>query len=163
MPLGRTASIVRRTATQAIPTMLGIVVLSFFLLHLVPGDVADVLAGQSGSGTAETMTMLREQFGLDQPLLTQLASYLTNVVHFDLGTSARFGLPVSQLIMAALLNTLLLMACALSMALVLGVLAGWVMAIYAGRWPDRILQVVVLLFYSTPGFWIGLMAIVLFW
>jgi peptide/nickel transport system permease protein len=162
MPLGRTASIVRRTATQAIPTMLGIVVLSFFLLHLVPGDVADVLAGQSGSGTAETMTMLREQFGLDQPLLTQLASYLTNLVHFDLGTSARFGLPVSQLIMAALPNTLLLMACALSMALVLGVLAGWVMAIYAGRWPDRILQVVVLLFYSTPGFWIGLMAIVLF-
>ena len=142
--------------------MLGIVVLSFFLLHLVPGDVADVLAGQSGSGTAETMTMLRQQFGLDQPLLTQLASYLTHLVHLDLGTSARFGLPVSQLIMAALPNTLLLMVCALSMALVLGVLAGWVMAIYAGRWPDRILQVVVLLFYSTPGFWIGLMAIVLF-
>jgi peptide/nickel transport system permease protein len=131
-------------------------------LHLVPGDVADVLAGQSGSGTAETMKMLREQFGLDQPLLAQLASYLTNLAHFDLGTSARFGLPVSEMIIAALPNTLLLMVCALGMALVLGVLAGWVMAIYAGRWPDRILQVVVLLFYSTPGFWIGLMAIVLF-
>ena len=162
MSLGRTGSMLRRAVVQAVPTMLGIVVLSFFLLHLVPGDVADVLAGQSGSGTAETMTMLRQQFGLDQPLLTQLASYLTHLVHLDLGTSARFGLPVSQLIMAALPNTLLLMVCALSMALVLGVLAGWVMAIYAGRWPDRILQVVVLLFYSTPGFWIGLMAIVLF-
>ncbi len=142
--------------------MLGIVVLSFLLLQLVPGDAADVLAGQSGSATAETMSMLRAQFGLDQPLLNQLANYLGNLAHFDLGTSARFGLPVSQLIMAALPNTLLLMLCALGMALVLGVLAGWVMAIYAGRWPDRVLQVVVLLFYSTPGFWVGLMAIVLF-
>ena len=142
--------------------MLGIVILSFFLLHLVPGDVADVLAGQSGSGSAETMAMLREQFGLDQPLLSQLVTYLVNLAHLDLGTSARFGMPVSQLIMAALPNTILLMVCSLGMALILGVLAGWVMAIYVGRWPDRVLQVVVLVFYSTPGFWIGLMAIVLF-
>ncbi len=152
----------RRTVVQAVPTMLGIVVLSFLLLRLVPGDVADVLAGQSGSGTAETMTMLREQFGLDQPMLTQLTAYLTHLARLDLGMSARFGLPVSQLIMAALPNTLLLMVSALGTALVVGVLAGWVMAIYAGRWPDRILQVLVLLFYSMPGFWIGLMAIVLF-
>ncbi len=162
MKLGRTAATLRRTVVQAVPTMLGIVVLSFLLLQLVPGDVADVLAGQSGSATAETMTMLREQFGLDQPMLTQLAAYLSHLAHLDLGTSARFGLPVSQLIMAALPNTLLLMVSSLGTALVVGVLAGWVMAIYAGRWPDRVLQVLVLLFYSTPGFWIGLMAIVLF-
>jgi len=152
----------RRTALQAIPTMLGIVVLSFFLLHLVPGDVADVLAGESGSATAETMGMLRERFELDQSLLSQLAAYLTHIAHFDLGTSARFGLPVTQLILAALPNTLLLMLSSFGTALVLGVLTGWVMAIFAGRWPDRVLQMIVLLFYSTPGFWIGLMAIVLF-
>src|SRR5277367_3907477 len=51
---------------------------------------------------------------------------------------------------------------ALGTAFVIGILAGWVMAIFAGRWPDRVLQIVVLLFYSTPGFWVGLMAIVLF-
>lgn len=158
----RTRPALRRTATQALPTMLGIIVLCFFLLRLVPGDAADVLAAENGSATAETMTTLRQRFGLDQPVLLQLVSYLNHLAHFDLGYSARLQMPVSQLIMERLPNTLLLMVSAMGMALVLGILAGWVMAIFAGRWPDRVLQVVVLLFYSTPGFWIGLMAIVLF-
>jgi peptide/nickel transport system permease protein len=158
----RTWTALKRTATQALPTMLGIIVLCFFLLHLVPGDAADVLAAENGSATTETMNAMRERFGLDQPMLMQLVSYLTHLAHLDLGYSARFGMPVSQLILGRLPNTLLLMISALGMALVLGVLAGWVMAIFAGRWPDRVLQVVVLVFYSTPGFWIGLMAIVLF-
>ena len=71
-------------------------------------------------------------------------------------------MPVSQLILERLPNTLLLMVSALGMALVLGIVPGWIMAVLAGRWPDRVLQVVVLLLYSTPGFWVGLMAIVLF-
>jgi peptide/nickel transport system permease protein len=158
----RTRTALRRTAIQAVPTVLGIIVLCFLLLHLVPGDAADVMAAENGSATAETMAALRHRFGLDQPLLTQLVSYLDHLAHFDLGYSARFGMPVSQLILERLPNTMLLMFSAMGMALVLGVLAGWVMAIFAGRWPDRVLQVVVLLFYSTPGFWIGLMAIVLF-
>jgi len=108
------------------------------------------------------MSALRQRFGLDQPMLTQLVSYLVHLAHLDLGYSTRFGMPVLPLILERLPNTMLLMLSALGMALVVGILAGWVMAIFAGRWPDRILQVVVLLFYSTPGFWIGLMAIVLF-
>jgi len=158
----RTGTALRRTATQAVPTMLGIIVLCFLLLKLVPGDAADVLAAESGSATAETMNAMRARFGLDQSMLQQLVTYLVHLMHFNLGYSARFGMPVSQLILERLPNTLLLMLSALSMALVLGILAGWVMAIFAGRWPDRVLQVVVLLFYSTPGFWVGLMAIVLF-
>jgi peptide/nickel transport system permease protein len=158
----RIGTAVRRTATQALPTMLGIIVLCFLLLHLVPGDAADVLAAENGSATAETMNALRQRFGLDQTMLTQLISYLSHLAHLDLGYSARFVMPVSQLILERLPNTMLLMASALGMALVTGIFSGWVMAIFAGRWPDRILQVVVLLFYSTPGFWIGLMAIVLF-
>ncbi len=142
--------------------MLGIIVLCFFLLQLVPGDAADVLAAESGSATAETMNALRERFGLDQPMLLQLINYLIHLAHLDLGYSTRFGMPVSKLISERLPNTLLLMVSAFAMALVLGILAGWVMAIFAGRWPDRLLQIVVLLFYSTPGFWVGLMAIVLF-
>jgi peptide/nickel transport system permease protein len=95
-------------------------------------------------------------------MLVQLATYLIHLAHLDLGYSAQFAMPVSQLILERLPNTLLLMLSALGMALVVGIVAGWVMAIFAGRWPDRVLQVVVLLFYSTPGFWVGLMAIVLF-
>src|SRR5260221_8854659 len=95
-------------------------------------------------------------------MLTQLVSYLVHLAHLDLGYSTRFGMPVLPLILERLPNTMVLMLSALGMALGMGILAGWIMAIFAGRWPDRILQVVVLLFYSTPGFWIGLMAIVLF-
>jgi peptide/nickel transport system permease protein len=142
--------------------MLGIIILCFLLLQLMPGDAADVLAAESGSATAETMAAIRGQFGLDQPVVRQLIAYLVHLAHFDLGYSARFGMPVSQLIMERLPNTLLLMVSAMGMALVLGILAGWIMAISVGRWPDRVLQVLVLIFYSTPGFWIGLMAIVLF-
>jgi len=162
MSLSRSAVALRRTAVHAVPTMLGIVVLCFLLLQLVPGDAVDVLAGQSGSATAETMSALREQYGLNQGLGSQLWSYLAHLAHFDLGRSVRFGTPVTQLVLDRLPATLLLMLSALGFALVLGIVAGWVMAAFANRWPDRILQVVVLLFYSTPGFWVGLMAIVLF-
>ncbi len=147
---------------SAIPTVLGILVLDFLLLQLMPGDAADVLAGQSGGLGADAMAALRDRFGLDRPILAQLATYLWHLAHLDLGLSARFGLPVSTLVLERLPNTLLLMVTALGIALAAGLLLGATMAAFAGRWPDRVLQLVVLLCYSTPGFWVGLMAIVLF-
>ena len=152
----------RRNALSAVPTVIGVLVLDFLLLQLLPGDVADVLAGQSGGGTAETMAALRSRFGLDQPILMQLGNYLWHLLHFDLGMSARFGVPVSNLVAERLPNTVLLMLSALSLAILLGLAMGWAMAAWVGRWPDRVIQVVALLCYSTPGFWVGLMAIVLF-
>jgi peptide/nickel transport system permease protein len=158
----RSGLVLRRTAVQAVPTVIGIVVLDFFFLRLMPGDAADVIAGQSGSATAAVMTALRSRLGLDQPVLRQLVGYLWGLAHLDFGQSAQFGTPVFRLIMQRLPATLLLMVTALGVALVVGILLGWIMAVFVGRWPDRILQVLVLLSYSTPGFWIGLMAIVLF-
>ncbi|WP_321915790.1 ABC transporter permease [Paraburkholderia sp. J11-2] len=158
----RWQTILRRTAWQALPTVLGIVILNFFLLKLMPGDAADVIAGEAGSATSETMTLLRAKFGLDQPLLVQLWTYLKHLAHFSLGYSPRYDMPVMQLILSRLPNTLLLMGVALSLALVVGVVLGAVMAHWAGKWPDRVLSVCALLFYSTPGFWIGLLAIILF-
>jgi peptide/nickel transport system permease protein len=145
-----------------LPTVIGIVIFNFFLLKLMPGDAADVLAGESGSATAETMQVLRAKFGLDQPVLHQLWSYLTHLAHFSLGYSPRYDAPVMQLILSRLPNTLLLMGVALTFAIAVGVTLGAVMAHWVGRWPDRVLSVLALLFYSTPGFWIGLLAIVLF-
>ena len=158
----RIATALRRTAIHAVPTMLGIVVLDFLFLQLMPGDVADVMATEAGSATAETMAMMRERFGLDQPVLSQLLTFLNHLMHFDLGYSPRFNASVVDIIMERLPNTVLLMVTALSLALVLGIAIGSVMAAWAGRWPDRILSVVVLLLYSMPGFWVGLMAVVLF-
>ncbi|MES0207835.1 ABC transporter permease [Mesorhizobium sp. M0028] len=157
--IGRTF---RRTAIQAVPTILGIVILNFFLLQLAPGDAADVMAGEAGSATVETMAALRERFGLDNPLLVQLFNYLYNLAHFSLGFSPRYGMPVADLIGQRLPGTLLLMAVALSIAIALGLALGSLMAVFSGRLPDRLLSVLSLLFYSIPGFWIGLMLIVLF-
>jgi peptide/nickel transport system permease protein len=158
----RIATTLRRTAIHALPTVLGIIVLDFLLLQLMPGDAADVIASESGVATAETMAALRERFGLDQPVLTQLANFLGHLAQFDLGFSPRYNMSVLDMIMTRLPGTVLLMVTALSLALVLGIAIGSVMAAWAGRWPDRALSVVVLLFYSMPGFWVGLMAIVLF-
>ncbi|RQS62613.1 ABC transporter permease [Burkholderia sp. Bp8963] len=158
----RWRTILRRTAWQAMPTVVGIVIVNFFLLKLMPGDAADVIAGEAGSATVETMTMLRAKFGLDQPVLHQLVAYLAHLSHFSLGYSPRYDMPVMPLILSRLPNTLLLMVVALSLALAVGVALGAVMAHWAGKWPDRVLSVFALLFYSTPGFWIGLLAIVLF-
>jgi peptide/nickel transport system permease protein len=158
----RIAASLKRTAIHAGPTVLGIIVLDFLLLQLMPGDAADVIASESGIATAETMAALRERFGLDQPVVSQLLNFLSHLAHFDLGFSPRYNMPVLDMIMTRLPNTLLLMVTALSFALLLGILLGSVMAAWAGRWPDRLLSVVVLLFYSMPGFWVGLMAVVLF-
>jgi peptide/nickel transport system permease protein len=158
----RIVTTLKRTAIHAAPTVLGIIVLDFLFLQLMPGDVADVMAMEAGSATAETVAMMRERFGLDQPILAQLTSFLGHLVQFDLGFSPRFNASVVDIILERLPNTLLLMMSALSLALVLGIAVGSVMAAWAGRWPDRVLSVVVLLLYSMPGFWVGLMAVVLF-
>jgi peptide/nickel transport system permease protein len=152
----------RRTAWQSVPTITAVVVIDFFLLRLAPGDAADAFAAESGSATEETMTMLRAHFGLDQPLLTQFLTYIENLAHFSLGFSPLYNMPVSRLIAERLPGSLVLMSTALCIALVAGIAGGVLMSTFAGRIPDRLLSVIALLFYSIPGFWIGLMLIVVF-
>ncbi|CAN7201969.1 ABC transporter permease [Bosea sp. LjRoot237] len=162
MSLSRLSGVLRKTLIQAIPTVIGIVILNFLLLQLAPGDAADVMAGEAGAATEETMVMLRKQFGLDLPLLDQLLAYLGNLAQGSLGFSPRYNMPVVDLIAQRLPGTLLLMGLSLSLALLLGIALGAVMALNAGRWPDRLISIGSLIFYSVPGFWIGLMLIVLF-
>lgn len=161
-PAGRFLPALRRTLWQALPTVLGILVLNFVLLQMVPGDVVDVMAGESGGGTLQSMTALREQFGLVGSLSDRLVAHLGHLVTLDLGVSPRYGVPVTELILGRLPNTLFLVISGLSLAIVAGVGLGAVMASWAGRLPDRVLSVLNLLLYSTPGFWIGLMLILLF-
>lgn len=158
----RVAGVFGRALIRAIPTMLGIVVLSFFLLKLVPGDLVDVLTAESGAATEEGVALWRRQFGLDLPLLAQFLVYLGNLAQFSLGTSPRFGVPVSELILERLPGTLALMGVSLAIAVGLGVVLGSAMAARRGSWPDRVLSVISIFFYSVPSFWIGLMMIVLF-
>ena len=156
------AAVTLRNTAQAVPTLLGILVLNFLLLRLAPGDAADVLAAQSGFATEETMAALRGRLGLDLSLPAQLWGYLAGLAQGDLGQSARYGMPVAEVIWQRLPGTLILMALALLLASGIGVALGATMAVFAGRLPDRILSVVALVFYSVPAFWIGLMLIVVF-
>ena len=146
----------------AVPVLLGIVVLNFFLIHLAPGDAASVLAGESGAATPEYMETLRHKFGLDQPLSTQFWVYIVNITHLDLGYSFRNDSDVLSLIMDRLGPTLLLMLTAFGTALVLGTGLGLLAATGRNSWRDSVISVVSLVAYATPGFWLGLMMIVVF-
>src|SRR4029077_3137566 len=81
------ARFLARRLAQAVPTVLLIIVVNFLVLHLTPGDIVDVLAGEAGAATPEYVAMLRQRFGLDRPLAAQLASYVWGVVNLDLGFS----------------------------------------------------------------------------
>ena len=153
---------VARRLALAVPTILTIVVLNFALVHLAPGDAADVLAGEAGSATPEYMAQLRQKFGLDKPLHVQLAVYLERVVTLDLGYSFRHNMSVSQLIVTRLGPTLLLMLTVFALSVGLGVLLGAIAARNLNRWRDNVISILAVLAYATPVFWAGLMLIVVF-
>lgn len=151
-----------RRLGQAIPIVLGIIVLNFLLLKLAPGDAADVLAGEAGSATPEYMEQLREKFGLNQPVHVQLLLYMKNVVTLDLGFSFRHNMPVMDLILQRLWPTLLLMLTTLFFSVGFGVLLGLIAATRVYGWRDTLISVLAIVAYATPLFWIGLMLILLF-
>lgn len=156
------ASYVLRRIVQAIPTILGIITINFIVLHLAPGDAADVLAGEAGSADPEYMRQLRERFGLDAPLYLQYAKYIWNIAQLDLGYSFRHSMPVSTLIAERLPVTLVLMLSTFATAIVFGVLFGLVAARFVGTLIDWSISTLALVSYSMPVFWVGLMLIVLF-
>ena len=158
---GRAAYVVRRLL-QAVPVVLAILVLNFLLLHLAPGDAAQVLAGEAGSATPEYIAQLRARFGLDRPLLVQLALYLKQMLVLDLGFSFRHSMPVLDLILARLTPTLLLMVTTFTVAVSAGIALGLLAAARARRWQDTLISVLALISYATPLFWVGLMLIVVF-
>lgn len=151
---------------KAVVVVLGVVVINFFLIRMAPGDPATVMAGEAGAGDAAFVNQLREQFGLDQPVLTQLGIYLKGVARLDLGYSYRNHLPVLDLILDRLPATFLLMSGAFLFSIILGVLLGVIAARtrYENRrrWIDSAVMSGALLLYATPLFWLSLMAIILF-
>jgi len=159
--MGRPAYAIRRLL-QAVPVVLAILVLNFLLLHLAPGDAAQVLAGEAGAATPEYMAQLRARFGLDRPLALQLLLYVKQMVVLDLGFSFRHGMPVLDLILARLGPTLLLMLTTFVVSVGFGVALGLLAAARAGSWRDTLISILALVAYATPLFWIGLMLIVVF-
>jgi peptide/nickel transport system permease protein len=156
------ASYVLRRLLQAVPVIFAIVVLNFLLLHLAPGDAAQVLAGEAGSASPEYMAQLRQRFGLDRPLALQLVLYVKHVLTLDLGFSFRHNMPVLDLIAGRLGPTLLLMLTTLALSVSAGIVLGLAAAARVGSWRDTLISVLALVSYATPLFWVGLMLIVVF-
>src|SRR3989442_4646240 len=98
---GRPAYVIRRLL-QAVPVVFAILILNFLLLHLAPGDAAQVLAGEAGSATPGYMAQLPQRFGLDRPLIMQLALHLKHMPALDLGFSFRHRMPVVDLLLVPL-------------------------------------------------------------
>lgn len=153
---------IARRLAQLAPVLLAIATLNFLLLHMAPGDAADIIAGQAGHATPEFVAELRREFGLDKPLHQQYLIYLGKLATLDLGYSTLYQLPVSELILDRLPATLALMVPALAIAVGLGVVLGVVAAKNRGGWVDSIVSVGALVVYATPVFWLGLMLIVFF-
>jgi len=153
---------VLRRLLLAVPVVFAMVVLNFLLLHLAPGDAAQVLAGEAGSASPEYIAQLRQRFGLDRPLAIQLLLYAKNVLSLDLGFSFRHNLAVLDLIAGRLWPTLLLMVTTLVVSVVTGIVLGLLAAARAGRWQDTLISILALVWYATPLFWLGLMLIVVF-
>lgn len=156
------SSAVGRRLLQALPTVAGILILNFLLLQQVPGDAVDIMAGEAGGATAESMSALRQAYGMDGSLVQRLTAYVGNLLQGNLGVSPRFNEPVLSLILDRLPNSLFLVLSGLALAICVGIAIGTIMAVYAGRLPDRLLSLLNLLLYSTPGFWIGLLLILFF-
>lgn len=158
----RTLRYVVRRLAQAVPIVLGIVILNFLMLQLAPGDAAEVLAGEAGAATPEYMAQLRQRFGLDQPVWLQLLIYIKNILTLDLGYSFRHNMPVLDLILNRVGPTLLLMGTTLVLSVGVGVLLGLIAATGVNSWRDNVISVLAVVSYATPLFWAGLMLIVVF-
>jgi ABC-type dipeptide/oligopeptide/nickel transport system permease component len=150
-----------RRLAQAVPLILVVILLNFFLIHAAPGDPIDFLVG-SMDASQEYIDGLRQEFGLDQPLLTQLWAYLGRMAHFDLGYSLRYRQNVLDLILSRMPATLLLMVTALVLSSVLGILLGAVAARRPYSLTDQTSTFLALAGYSMPVFWLGQLALITF-
>jgi dipeptide transport system permease protein len=146
---------------QLIPTFIGITVLSFAFIRLLPGDPVTLLAGERGV-TPERHAELMKLFGFDKPAWEQYLYYVGDILQGDLGNSLVTRQPVLQEFFTLFPATIELSFCAIVFAIVLGLPAGIIAAVKRGSWFDHTLMGVALTGYSMPIFWWALILIILF-
>jgi peptide/nickel transport system permease protein len=143
-------------------TLLGLTVLVFLMLHLIPGTVVEQMIGADAMVSQQMVDQLKRFFGLDQPWYVQYGRWLAQLLRGDLGTSWRTGKPVLSLILERLPVTLELTLFSVAFSLVLGVAAGVLSAVWRDRPVDHATRVGTLLGLSVPVFWQGTMLILFF-
>ncbi len=154
------ATFVLRRLLGLIPVLLGITVVVFFLMQLIPGDVAQAMLGLSAR--PEDVTKLRTALGLDQPIYVQYLKWLGNVVQGDLGISLQQRKEVLPFVLDRFLNTLILTTASTVISLLIGLPAGIISATKQYSVFDRVSMMFALFGNSMPAFWLGLMSILIF-
>lgn len=144
----------------ALPVVLGVTMIVFAILFLTPGDPIRTMAGERAS--EERVQEIRTQLGLDRPWPEQYVRWLGRVVQGDLGISIAAKRPVAQLIREQLPFTLRLTLTALTIGTVLGVTLGVLAAVKQNTWLDHLITFTSLFWFSMPGFWLGLMLMLVF-
>jgi ABC-type dipeptide/oligopeptide/nickel transport system permease component len=148
----------------AIPVLIGVSIVSFSILHLIPGDPARILINNMGSGAAgdsseAAYNNLRQELGLDDPLAVQYLHYAGDAVRGDLGYSYVTNQPVADTILEVLPSTLELTVVGLGIAILLGVVLGIIAALHRNSWIDSLTMFFSLIGLSMPGFWLGFLLI----
>jgi ABC-type dipeptide/oligopeptide/nickel transport system permease component len=150
-----------RRVIWALPTMLGALIVIFFLTQAVPGNAALARVGQSVA--PETIAAVKASMGLDQPVIVQFWIYLQNIFQGDLGHSWKTGNAVTFDLAQRIPATLELALITLVITVPLAVLLGVVAATWSGSWIDRLIQSYALLGMGIPVFWLGMMCIFVFY
>ncbi len=143
-----------------VPVVFGVLLLTFLLIHLVPGDPVEVMLGDSA--TTADREALRVDLGLDQPLIQQFGSYLNKLAHGDFGSSIHTRQPITELIKARYPATLKLAVLSLIIGLAIGVPLGIYAALRNGKWQDLVVTIISVRLSAMPAFWLGPMLMLLF-
>ncbi|MEX5411902.1 glutathione ABC transporter permease GsiC [Atlantibacter hermannii] len=143
-----------------IPTLFIVAVLVFLFVHLLPGDPARLIAGPEAD--AQVIEMVRSQLGLDKPLWSQFLSYMGNVLQGDFGTSLVSRRPVSGEIASRFMPTLWLTLASMVWAVLFGLAAGVIAAVWRNRWPDRLSMTLAVSGISFPAFALGMLLMQVF-
>jgi peptide/nickel transport system permease protein len=143
-----------------IPTLIGVSILCFVIIHSVPGDPANLIAGVDA--TAEEIQIVKERLGLDRPLYEQYGSYVWNLLQGDMGTSLRSDRPVAEEIMARFPNTIMLTLLSIVIMVIVGLFAGIISATRPNSLRDNATMMFSLFGISMPVFWSGIMLILVF-
>jgi peptide/nickel transport system permease protein len=149
-----------RRVLGAIPLLLGIATLVFFVIALAPGD--PTAAYLNPNIPAEVIEQLRRNFGLDQPIYIRYFRWLGSFFTGNFGYSFAQGRPVADILLDAIPNTLVLAAVSMALVFVLGIVIGVLQAVRQHSWLDGILSLFSLFFYSMPSFWLALMLMLVF-
>lgn len=142
------------------PVIFGVLLLTFLLVHLVPGDPVEVMLGESA--TTADRDSLRKELGLDQPILTQFGHYLANILRGDFGNSIHTKTPIIELIKTRYPATLQLAFIALLIGIFIAVPLGIFSALKAGRWQDLLITIISVRLSAMPAFWLGPMLMLIF-